>query len=254
MRSLIAAFHTYSRIPMPQIKWDDKTIKNAICFFPCVGIAIGLVELLLLHIFANYYVIPDILRGAICCLVPFILTGGIHMDGFCDMTDALSSYQPRERKLEIMKDSNAGAFAVIYAIMYFILYFAAWIYVKSFAQSLVIAITFVMSRAFSGFGVATLTQARKKGMLQSYAEKADKKALTVIMLVYIVICSVGLLLIDIRMGVEIILVDVIMFAYYKYTAYKELGGITGDTAGWFLQLAELGSVLVVALNGVRFIL
>ena len=28
--------------------------------------------------------------------------------------------------------------------------------------------------------------------------------------------------------------------YYKRTALKEFGGVTGDLAGWFLQLCELG--------------
>jgi adenosylcobinamide-GDP ribazoletransferase len=45
-------------------------------------------------------------------VAPIIITGGIHMDGFLDTQDALSSYQPRERRLEILKDSHAGAFAI----------------------------------------------------------------------------------------------------------------------------------------------
>ena len=27
--------------------------------------------------------------------------------------------------------------------------------------------------------------------------------------------------------------------YYRHMAYKEFGGITGDLAGWFLQVCEL---------------
>ena len=37
----------------------------------------------------------------------------IHMDGFLDTMDALNSYGSREKKLEILKDSRTGAFAVI---------------------------------------------------------------------------------------------------------------------------------------------
>ena len=48
------------------------------------------------------------------------------MDGFLDTTDALSSWQPREKKLEILKDSHAGAFAIITACVYFILWLGAW--------------------------------------------------------------------------------------------------------------------------------
>ena len=46
-------------------------------------------------------------------LIPVLVSGGIHLDGLLDTSDALNSYQPREKKLEILKDSNAGAFAII---------------------------------------------------------------------------------------------------------------------------------------------
>ena len=62
----------------------------------------------------------DILRSAGYVLIPVAVTGGIQLDGLLDTADALSSYQPRERKLEILKDSNAGAFAVITACCYFL--------------------------------------------------------------------------------------------------------------------------------------
>ena len=32
------------------------------------------------------------------------------------------------------------------------------------------------------------------------------------------------------------------FGFYRISAYRQFGGITGDTAGWFLQLCELVSL------------
>lgn len=51
-----------------------------------------------------------------------LVTGGIHLDGFLDTQDAMSSYQERERRLEILKDPRAGAFAIISGIVYFLIY------------------------------------------------------------------------------------------------------------------------------------
>jgi adenosylcobinamide-GDP ribazoletransferase len=34
--------------------------------------------------------------------------------------------------------------------------------------------------------------------------------------------------------------------YYHHIAYKEFGGITGDLAGWFLQMCELVIALTAA--------
>ena len=45
-------------------------------------------------------------------LIPVLITGGIHLDGLLDTADALSSYKTKEEKLEILKDSHAGAFAL----------------------------------------------------------------------------------------------------------------------------------------------
>ena len=48
------------------------------------------------------------------------------MDGFLDTCDALHSYRPRERKLEILKDSHIGAFAVIMLALYGLIFLGAF--------------------------------------------------------------------------------------------------------------------------------
>mgnify|MGYP000107976858 CR=1 FL=1 len=52
--------------------------------------------------------LPELARAAAFCLVPVAVTGGIHLDGYADTSDALSSYGDREKKLEILKDSTVG--------------------------------------------------------------------------------------------------------------------------------------------------
>ena len=39
----------------------------------------------------------------------------------------------------------------------------------------------------------------------------------------------------------------LVFLFYRVKSFEEFGGITGDLAGYFLQLAELVIVLVLAL-------
>ena len=53
--------------------------------------------------------------AVILTVIPVFVTGGIHVDGLLDTSDALSSWQERTRRLEILKDSHAGAFAIITA-------------------------------------------------------------------------------------------------------------------------------------------
>ena len=42
IRSMFIAFSTYSRIPVPQVEWSDENRKYTMCFFPLIGMVIGL--------------------------------------------------------------------------------------------------------------------------------------------------------------------------------------------------------------------
>lgn len=171
------------------------------------------------------------------------------MDGFCDTVDALSSQQDRERRLEILKDSHAGAFAIIFAGVYMIVTYGCWNAVTDWKRLGAVCVGFVLSRALSALALATFQGARKKGMLQGFADAAKKKTVTITMLVYIVLCAVGMIALGGWLGLIMVCANGIVFLYYRITAYKKFGGTTGDLAGWFLQLAELSSVLCVGIFG-----
>ena len=112
LRTIAVTFALYSRIPMPHFEWRDEDMKYSMSVFPWVGAVIGLAY------WAVFYlgVVLGLPMVAVCMLmtaVPLILTGGFHVDGFMDVSDALSSFKTREQKLEILKDPHIGAFAVI---------------------------------------------------------------------------------------------------------------------------------------------
>ena len=117
IRSMFIAFSTYSRIPVPQVEWSDENRKYTMCFFPLIGAVIGLLLWGWLWLCAALAIGP-VLRGAVGALIPLLVTGGIHMDGFMDTSDAMASWQTKERRLEILKDSHVGAFAVIGCVGY----------------------------------------------------------------------------------------------------------------------------------------
>ena len=119
LKSIAIAFQMYSHIPIPSFEWDDRSRKYALCFFPLVGAVVGSVEYLWFYL-AALLEAPVLIGTAVATAIPFLITGGIHMDGFCDTVDALSSQASMERKLEILKDPHAGAFAIIFAAHYMI--------------------------------------------------------------------------------------------------------------------------------------
>ena len=118
--SFVIAFSTYSKIPMPQVEWSEANMRHTLSFFPLVGAVLGLLFCAAARICALLNLGP-VLTAAVLTALPVLLTGGIHLDGYCDTIDALSSHAPREKKLQILKDSNAGAFAVIWCCVWFVL-------------------------------------------------------------------------------------------------------------------------------------
>lgn len=112
LRALVIAFSMYSQIPMPQFTWQDKEMKYAFCFFPWVGAAIGGITMFWWW-FCGKFSVGNVAFAMIGTAIPLAVTGGFHVDGFMDTMDAFHSYQPREKKLEILKDSHIDRKSVV---------------------------------------------------------------------------------------------------------------------------------------------
>ena len=149
--SFLISFAMFSKIPVPRADWDKENMKYMICFFPAIGVIIGLLEWGCGWV-AMKLDFGSLMRAAGFVLIPLIVTGGIHLDGFLDTVDALSSYQPLEKKLQILKDSHAGAFAIIMGCAYFTLGLGVWSEMKTELLP-VMAVAFALSRALSGLAL-----------------------------------------------------------------------------------------------------
>lgn len=162
MRAIALAFSTYSRIPMPRVDWSEENQRYSMCFFPLVGLAVGLVLWLWLWL-CDLWALGAFARGALGAALPLLVSGGIHMDGFMDTLDAMASWQPREKRLEILKDVHTGAFAVMGCGAY-LLVMAGILSEARADQGLAIAACFVLSRALSALALVWFPKARKGGM------------------------------------------------------------------------------------------
>ena len=90
---------------------------------------------------------------------------------FYSSSDALSSYKTKEEKLEILKDSHAGAFAIIIGICWFVLDFG--IYSEADAHTIgLLAIGFVISRALSGLSLVSFRMAKNTGLAATFSDMA----------------------------------------------------------------------------------
>lgn len=236
LRSCIIAFSTYSKIPMPSVEWNEKSMRYSLCFFPAVGAVIGLC-LIGLFYGLEYLGIGRIATAACLCALPFGISGGIHMDGFLDTVDAKSSYRSKEERLAILKDPHTGAFAVIFGILYLMLYVGFLTEITG-RELPFLALCYVYTRILSGLSVVLFRKAKEDGMAAMSANASHKNVKWILCL-ELVLCCGAYLWVDPLLGGFCILAGGICMLYYRWMAYRVFGGITGDLAGYFLQISEL---------------
>ncbi|MBQ8091864.1 MAG: adenosylcobinamide-GDP ribazoletransferase [Pyramidobacter sp.] len=236
IKPLCIALSAYTALPMPQFEWDKRSLALSFCFLPVAGALIGLFLWLWLKI-CWWCGTGVILRSAVCAALPLLVTGGIHMDGFCDTVDALCSHQDREKCLEIMKDSRAGAFAVIFCGVYLLMNFGLAAEVSG--RPGVYCLIFTLSRAVSVLSVTGCKNARGCGMLAAFQKPAARKAVRLTAWTWIAVCALCMDLADIYAGSGALLAAIIVWNRYHATARRRFGGITGDTSGYFVQCLEL---------------
>ena len=244
--SMLIAFSMYSKIPMPKVEWNDKNMKYAMCFFPVIGVVTGVCvqiigTLLIKSTFGSLFF------SVIMTLLPIMITGGIHLDGFLDTMDALSSWGDKEKKLQILKDSNSGAFAIIGMGCYLLCNIALWSEVSGEMLPL-ISCTYVLSRALSGYSVVTFQTAKNSGLAKTFQDAAQKNRVKITMYCWIVISTGCMLVYNLKNAITMFVAGALFFQYYKYLCKKQFGGITGDLAGYFLQVFELLMLGVIVLG------
>ena len=117
MRTLLAALSMLSVLPLGRFQPTERELRRSLDWFPVVGVVLGAILWLLAWPVAQYC--PPAVSAVLLALLPEVLTKGFHLDGLADSADGLLSGRPRERKLEIMRDSHLGTMgaAAIFAVL-----------------------------------------------------------------------------------------------------------------------------------------
>ena len=227
LKSMAITFAMYSKIPVRSFKWEKENMKYCLLFLPVVGI----VEGIFLIVFSVFFYKLRI----------------NHMDGLLDTMDALGSNQDKQKKLAILKDSNSGAFAIIGGLVYILLYFAAMLTFNSAVKIYILAISYMLIRAYSALALIVFKNARGSGLAFEFSKKSLIYTNRAVLIIFILLGSAAMIIVNVNYGLLCAISTFLVFLYYRVKSFEEFGGITGDLAGYFLQLAELVVVLVLAL-------
>ena len=242
LETIIVAFSMFSALPMPQIEWNSRNMRYSLLAFPLIGAVIGGVCWLWAALCLALG-LPAILRGAGLCILPVLLTGGIHLDGYADTCDALASHAPPARKREILKDAHLGAFAAIRLGVWFVASFALWTALPVYRGWAIVCL-FCLSRTLSALALTLFPLAEGSGLARSFAEASDRKTVRAVLIVYAALLCLVLIL---ARGAVTVPAALCVFLAFRRMARTQFEGLSGDLSGWFLQTAELWMLAALCL-------
>jgi len=241
VKSFLAAVRFLTILPLPRHEDDSNALGRSIPFFPLVGLLIGLVVAALDY--ALGLVFPRLLTSGFTVVALIAVSGGLHIDGLADTADGFLSSRPRERVLEIMRDSRAGPMGVTAVVCVILLKFAALASIANDGRTAAVFLMPLAGRCALTVSLAILPYARQEGGLVT-AFRNGVKPLHGLWAVCVLALSGW-----ITMGLEgLVIAGVSLAVTLLFSAYSDsrIGGLTGDTLGATCELVELVPLLVAA--------
>ena len=274
----------FCSLPCPVKRWDDNCKSLMLGFLPTIGLVIGLLWAGI-YVGLVYLSFPFLVVSFILAFLPFSLCGFMHMDGFMDCSDAIMSRRPLEEKQRILKDTHTGAFAVISAVFMILGYFAFISTAASMGMDFVnIVIITVLSRSIAGLEVllsrplgtsqyavladSSVSEADETGET-SAADEADvteetdmteeaaeikqkptaatkKQGIILLIIQLIIYTASGFLASTFYPSTALVYGAVVIGTFIAITyAKKQLGGMSGDIAGYGIVWGEFCGVAML---------
>ena len=237
-KSFIMALSMFTVIPTPYVEWDDEGVKNMMKFYPLVGFIIGCIWSVIYYL-VTLFNCSSILKSIIVMMVPFIITGMLHLDGFMDVCDAILSRRDRAEKLRILKDSTIGAFAVVSLVMLFFMQFGCvYSVIEKNISPYIFMFIPVVSRTLVCLYLLSIVTI-KESSLGTYFKKGTGTYDKILMgIIFILSSAMGYYAFGYN-GILSVLFMLGGVSLCVYKCVKEFGGISGDVSGFSLVVGEL---------------
>lgn len=240
-QDLLTALGLLTRLPLPvdpKTSPDGRAMATAAWAYPVAGFAVGLVAVAFGSVLAALSVAPPV--AALFVMATMImLTGAMHEDGLADCADGFWGGWDRDRRLEIMKDSQIGTYGVIgLALSLGLRWMVLTLLIEQGALGIGLLSAAVISRAAMVWVMYHLPNARAVG-LSRLTGRPDQAATggAIVLAVLISLWVAGL-------GFFWLLAIAAAVAFGSaQIARRKIGGQTGDVLGATQQLVDL-AVLV----------
>jgi adenosylcobinamide-GDP ribazoletransferase len=242
VKALVAAFAFLTRLPVWRGPLRDVDLGRSVGFFPLVGLVLGFMLAGLAAALAGG--MAPWLAAVLLAVLLAALTGGLHLDGFADVFDALGGGRgDRARMLEIMRDSRIGAHGAAALTLLLIAKVAALAQIAERRDLLALLAFGTIARWLAALLVVLFPYVRAEGLGRAFNGEAGRTQVAIATgIAVVVVAMLGTSLILPALGAT---AAVLAFAFWLH---RRLGGLTGDVYG---AAIELGEVVMLVLCSIR---
>ena len=227
--------------------YSPEAMRQSPRWYPAVGIVVGVICGLAFSV--GYWLFTPMLAVLLAIATGVMATGALHEDGLADACDGLGGVRPKERSLDIMRDSRIGTYGVLGLILLVSAKFMALVALPVSSVAFVLIAAHAASRGSMVWVMASSDYVREKGAGSAVAGGIDRQALMVALTTTgaALLPLVFLLRLEAILGgvAGLALGHVVMRRWYE----PRLGGYTGDCLGAVQQCSEIGFYL-----GILFVL
>ncbi|HSH13553.1 MAG TPA: adenosylcobinamide-GDP ribazoletransferase [Desulfurivibrionaceae bacterium] len=234
MNSFLAALRFLTILPIPgQRGHAPADLRRSLWSFPLVGLLLGGLTAALFWLVGPFLPKPILAVLAVATLLAW--SGGLHLDGIADCADGFFSSRPRERMLEIMRDSRIGAMGVIGLVLVLALKMAALYSLPASQFWQVLLLMPLAGRVGILLMLAVLPYARPEGGLATVFFSGSRR---LALLPGLVLLALVAWLLAKSLGLFSVLDTLILLLPFCLFCYAKIGGATGDTLGAACEIAE----------------
>ncbi|MFA9558471.1 adenosylcobinamide-GDP ribazoletransferase [Evansella sp. AB-rgal1] len=234
MYGFLLAMQFLTRIPIPlSCPWNKETSKWALRSYPVVGLLLGTV-ITVITLFLNTF-IPEVMLTLVIITLWVWLTGGLHLDGWMDVADAMGSNASVEKKWQIMKDPHVGSFGIL-ALVFLLSWkaiFLHYIMDISFEHIYVFLVILSLSRLNAVLLLFVMPTAKQEGLAYEWKKHICNSD---ILIAVIPVFVIFLIFPSYLFLFPAYLLFIVVFGLWVKHTFK---GINGDILGTAIEGGEL---------------
>ena len=226
-------------------QWEDRTFGAAMAWYPLVGLLIGVALLLIDRGLER--LVPAAPAAALEVAALALLSGGLHLDGVADTADGMALQGDRAERLGVMSEGHTGPAGVMALVIVLLVLWAA---LESLAAP-VRSAGLVLAPALARWSIVPLVLLFRPARPRGLGHALHAAALSVAAPIATATVAAAALALFGAPGLVLVAVAAIAAVIIGWAASRMLDGVTGDTYGAAIEIAQAAVLLAIVAAGAR---